>query len=237
MEPQIILIVEDDRGQADALAGYLNAEGYTVEHKLHAADAIERISQYPPIALVITDVNLEEDDLGFTVASRSTLDGIPAIVLTGRDTEDKDRFMALGGGAVAYIKKPYDPIEIRMTVKNIAKVANRDTYKPIVELPPDYIYNNKERAIFRNGNPVTTLTPLQAKAFFAMATAMPGEIDKIALCKQLYGIYENGTANNLDTLMHRLRAVLSENNIQLSIRVISGSPTIYKLEPKTQDHD
>ena len=227
--PNLILIVEDDRAQAALLAELLQTAGYTTECILHARDALERMQVSPTPALVITDVNLEEEDIGFAVASRCAIEGIPVIVITARDTDEKDRFMAIAGGAVAYIKKPYDPLTMRQQVANILSVRYGGSQNS-VPLDDGYRCSADTQTIYHEDQVVSVLTDLQFKTFHKLAEAYPNNVLKSILSELLYGMNDVSTSSSVDALISRLRVRLALDKAPYKIITTSRGETMYRLE-------
>jgi DNA-binding NtrC family response regulator len=100
-----ILIVEDE---ANARAGYealLRKWGYTVLGVASGEEALEHFGEFQP-ALLIADVELPGMD-GLALLGRlgEELKSTPAIVITGRGSEDR-AVAAIEAGAFWYIEKP-----------------------------------------------------------------------------------------------------------------------------------
>jgi DNA-binding NtrC family response regulator len=100
-----ILIVEDE---ANARAGYealLRKWGYSVLGVGSAEEALERFAEFQP-SLVIADVELPGmDGLAFLGRLSEELSQVPAIVITGRGSEER-AVAAIEAGAFWYIEKP-----------------------------------------------------------------------------------------------------------------------------------
>ncbi len=123
-----ILIVEDERGTADMLKGYFEAQGYQVFWAAWGADAL-RLAQETVPDLVLLDIRLPDMD-GYQVcrelrAQRRTGD-VPIIFLTER-RERLDRLSGLELGAVDFITKPFDMQELRLRVRNALKRSQFET--------------------------------------------------------------------------------------------------------------
>src|SRR5580658_1943957 len=100
-----ILIVEDE---ANARAGYealLRKWGYGVLGVGSAEEALEQFNEFQP-SLVIADVELPGmDGLAFLARLSDELSNVPAIVITGRGSEER-AVAAIEAGAFWYIEKP-----------------------------------------------------------------------------------------------------------------------------------
>ncbi|TWT56677.1 Alkaline phosphatase synthesis transcriptional regulatory protein SphR [Thalassoglobus neptunius] len=115
-----ILVVEDDRDEADFLKTLLKQHKYTVEIAKDAGQAHAAFSMHIP-DLVITDAILPNDVSGFEVCERLRQQNphIPLIMLTAIDMDDA-RSLASRIGVDAYITKPFEPEEL---IQNIAAAA------------------------------------------------------------------------------------------------------------------
>ncbi|MBZ5500242.1 MAG: response regulator [Acidobacteriia bacterium] len=101
-----VLVVEDARPMAEALAKGLREQGYAVDVAGDGETALEQaeINSYDAIVL---DVLLPRQD-GFAVCRALRLHGanVPVLMLTARDAVE-DRVAGLDAGADDYLIKPF----------------------------------------------------------------------------------------------------------------------------------
>jgi DNA-binding response OmpR family regulator len=113
-----VLVVDDDRGIAEALAIRLRAAGFEATTAESGAKGLERARERRPDAIVL-DVRMPELD-GFELHARlkreHPLAEVP-VVFVSANVQDSERQRALAGGAWAYLTKPYDAKEIVTTVR------------------------------------------------------------------------------------------------------------------------
>jgi DNA-binding response OmpR family regulator len=134
-----ILIVDDSRDEQDLLSTRLRAAGY---ESLMVADSAEAalgiLGQGNPgqrtgeIDLILMDILLPGVD-GLEACRRITateqLQDIPIIVITAK-TEEKDLLAAFAAGAMDYIRKPVNPVELVARVSSALTLrAERTTRK------------------------------------------------------------------------------------------------------------
>ena len=114
-----ILVVEDERSIADAVAYALETEGLSCTWVGLGQEAIDLL-QREPAELVILDVGLPDLN-GFDVcrAVRQFSD-VPIIFLTARKDEI-DRVVGLEIGADDYVVKPFSPRELAARVKAVLR--------------------------------------------------------------------------------------------------------------------
>lgn len=116
-----ILVVEDNRDEAEFLKTFLTSKKYTVEIAKDAGQAQVAATMHLP-DFVILDVILPNDVSGFEVCERIKKDNphTPVMMLTAIDMEDS-RALAARVGADGYMTKPYDPDELLAQIHYIAE--------------------------------------------------------------------------------------------------------------------
>lgn len=123
LDPQVILVIEDDETMRLALKRILDSEGYLV--KL-AADATElsQVLDDEPVDLILLDVGLPWVN-GFELAQllkeHKDLKKIPLVFVSGKASDD-DMKRAFEIGADDYIKKPFDIEKLKKTVSTLLKL-------------------------------------------------------------------------------------------------------------------
>ncbi len=121
-----ILVVDDDRAVRDALRRALTLVDYEVELSEDGEQALERIVQEVPDALVL-DVGLPGID-GLEVCRRVRRSGsrVPILILTARDAVS-DRIDGLDVGADDYMVKPFDVGELQARLRALLRRAMPET--------------------------------------------------------------------------------------------------------------
>ena len=111
-----ILICDDDKEIAGAIAIYLGNEGYKTHLAYNGREALKMLEQHD-IKLIVMDVMMPElDGLSATMEIRRERN-IPVIILSAK-SEDTDKIMGLSIGADDYITKPFNPLELIARVKS-----------------------------------------------------------------------------------------------------------------------
>jgi CheY-like chemotaxis protein len=89
-----LLIVEDEDAFRDFMSLALNMEGYRVRSAATGAEALEKLQQDTPPALVVLDISMPQisgwDILKF-IRSDPALSHIPVVILTANADEDTRR--------------------------------------------------------------------------------------------------------------------------------------------------
>ena len=98
----------------------LEGDGLAVSEAAHGGEALERIAQERP-SLVLLDVMMPSVD-GWSVAEQLAADNatrdIPVVFLSARAAHE-DRLRAQQLGAVGFVVKPFDPMELAGTVRDV----------------------------------------------------------------------------------------------------------------------
>jgi DNA-binding response OmpR family regulator len=115
-----ILLVEDERKLAEAVAEGLQSEGYAVMVSPTGEDALARVRVHS-FDLMLLDVMLPERS-GLEVLSELRRRGVkaPVLILTSRDSIE-DRVLGLDAGADDYLVKPFAFPELLARVRALIR--------------------------------------------------------------------------------------------------------------------
>jgi DNA-binding response OmpR family regulator len=160
-----ILIVEDEREIAAALAYDLKLDGYEVEVAPDGEIASQRGSE-PGWDLILLDVMLPKKD-GFDVCRELRRAGVrtPILFLTAR-THEAEKVLGLDLGASDYITKPFSPRELRARIR--ARLREREPANEEVLRCAD-IEIDTARAEVRKSGQTTEVTPQEFKLLLTFA--------------------------------------------------------------------
>ncbi len=114
-----ILVVDDDKEIARALAVLLRSEGYQV---LLAYDGLEALDMLitEDVKLLLLDIMMPRLDGLSTLLKIRETKNIPIIMLSAK-SEDSDKILGLSMGADDYISKPYNPAELVARVRSLLR--------------------------------------------------------------------------------------------------------------------
>jgi DNA-binding response OmpR family regulator len=148
--PSRILIVEDEKHLAEALAHNLKFEGYDTQVVGDAETALERLGA-EDFDLAVLDVMLPGMS-GFELCERLRESGnrVPVLFLTARNT-DTDRLAGLRHGGDDYMTKPFLLEELVLRIRGILR--RQEWYQTPVA----------ERGIFRFGDNEVNFRTFRAK--------------------------------------------------------------------------
>lgn len=115
---KIVLIVEDDAAVREALAMFLEVEGYTVLEAGDGEEALRHLRAPSPVCLILLDLMMPVMN-GWQFREQQLRDpsiaAIPVVVVTADDAAAK---RAADVGAVGYMRKP---IEFDELLQQIAR--------------------------------------------------------------------------------------------------------------------
>lgn len=118
--PLNILLVEDERKLAEAVAQGLQGEGYSVTHSPSAEDGLAALRQQP-FDLVLLDVMLPaRTGLEMLMDIRRAGLRAPVLLLTSRDSIE-DRVHGLDAGADDYLVKPFAFPELLARIRALVR--------------------------------------------------------------------------------------------------------------------
>ena len=117
-----ILVVEDERDLADAVARGLDREGYAVDVAYDGDEALKKIS-LNDYDLLCLDVNLPKKN-GRAIArvvKAEGSNGSPRVLMLTALSEIEDRVAGLDDGADDYLSKPFDFAELAARVRALLR--------------------------------------------------------------------------------------------------------------------
>ena len=212
-----ILICDDDKEIAAAIAVYLQNEGYTTHLAYDGTEALRVVEQHD-VKLIIMDVMMPKlNGLSATMEIRKN-QNIPIIMLSAK-SEDADKIMGLSIGADDYLTKPFNPLELIPRVKSQLR-----RYTVLGSLPPqeDGVYTCGGLCLDDNRKTVTVdgedvrLTPLEYKIMLLLIRNM-------------------GRVFSIDEIYERVweeEAFAAQNTVAVHIRRIREKTEIDPKNPK-----
>ena len=200
-----ILIAEDERSLADALAQILRQERYHVDVVYNGNDAAAYITGADYDAF-ICDVMLPGKD-GFQIVREARAAGVntPIIMLTARTTT-MDKVHGLDAGADDYMTKPFQPIEL---LARLRAITRRQGEVVVDELSFGDLRLNLSTCDLscNDAEPVH----LSYKEFEVLQTLMshaPATVNKEAIIARVWGYESTAEDNNVEAYISFLRKKL-----------------------------
>ena len=213
MNARRILVVEDERTIADAVAARLRAEGFTVDVAGTGPDAVAAAHRTRP-DLVVLDLMLPGID-GLEVCRRlRSRWPIPVVMLTALG-EETDRVAGFEIGADDYVTKPFSPRELAARVHALLRRMDRalaGTDAAPVTLG-DLEINAAERRVRRAGTEVH-LTPTEFDLLVHLASRPRTVLPRERLLAEVWGWADASGTRTVDSHVKALRRKLGADVIR-----------------------
>ena len=206
---QRILLVEDERTIRDAVAAYLEKEGYWVTAVADGADALEQAAK-KPFDLVVLDLNLPKVP-GEEVCRRiRDVSDVPIIMLTAQGSE-AEKIRGLEIGADDYLVKPFSPRELVARVRALMRRAHAgsDPQRDRMEYGGLSVDLRAHR-VYLDGEEIE-LTASEYKLLVTLAR-YPGRVyPRMELVEKVLGYDFEGYERAIDSHVKNLRAKLDDD--------------------------
>ena len=225
-----ILICDDDKEIAAAIAVYLENDGYETVIAHNGVQAL-RAMENDDIKLALMDVMMPElDGLRATMEIRKSKN-IPIIILSAK-SEDADKVLGLSIGADDYVAKPFNPLEL---VARVRSQMRRYTVLGSMPAPETGVYtvggltlDDNRKTVSVDGDDVR-LTPLEYKILLLLIRS-PGRVFSIdEIYERVWGEEAFGADNTVTVHIRRIREKIEINPKEPKfIKVVWGIG--YKME-------
>jgi DNA-binding response OmpR family regulator len=218
-----VLIVEDEKEIADAIAIYLNNQGYNVFKACNGIGGLEIITK-ETVHLAIVDIMMPKmDGIAMVMKLRETYD-FPVIMLTAK-SEEIDKIMGLNIGADDYVTKPFNPMEliarVNSQIRRYSKYLN--VLNNLEEKSSNFTIGGLELNIDRKevilDGELVKVTPIEFKILHLLMK----NAGRVFSAEEIYEKVWNETAINTETIMVHVR------NIREKIEIDSKNPKYLKV--------
>ena len=205
-----VLLVEDDKRIAAALATTLEAQGYRVEVAVDGETAWFQ-GDVEDYAAVLLDLGLPGMD-GLAVLKRWRENGrtMPVLVLSARGTW-KERVEGIDAGADDYLCKPFEPAELIARLRAIIR-RSAGHARPVIEIGPVSL-DPRAMRVSVDGLP-KALSPQEYRLLDFLMLQAGRVVPPSELIEQLYGPDDDRDANAVEVLVGRLRRKLGVELIE-----------------------
>jgi len=208
-----VVVIEDERSIADAVAARLRNEGYAVDVATDGPSGVDVCERLQP-DLVVLDLMLPGLD-GVEVCKRIQRDrAVPVLMLTARDSE-ADLLVGLAVGADDYMSKPFSMRELIARVHALLRRVDRDAearqQAPVwvggIELDPS------ARRVRRDGEPVH-LTPTEFDLVYYLAARPDRVATREELLEQVWGYDVPSGVRTVDSHIRSIRRKLGADVVR-----------------------
>lgn len=211
-----LLLVEDNVRLAEFMRDGLYKAGFELDHVTDAQDAEATLDAQNYDAVVL-DLGLpDRDGMGILRNLRHARENIPVLIVTARDGLD-DRVRGLNSGADDYLVKPFDIEELTARVHALLRRPGQ-ALGTILEAG-NLIFNAETRQLEINGRELD-LSRRETDLTEQFMRNINGVLPKASIESRLYSYGEEGSANAVEVLVHRLRRKLEDNNAGVEIHTL-----------------
>ena len=222
-----VLVVDDDRALARALAINLKARSYEVDIALTGAEALELAGRGRP-DVVVLDMGLPDMDGVEVLQGLRGWTSVPVLVLSARG-EQAEKVAALDAGADDYITKPFGMEELLARLRAAVRRSAPDTEDLPFVVTADFTVDLAARRVTTAAGEVR-LTPTEWHLLEVLVRNPGRMVSQRTLLHEVWGpAYEKET--------HYLRVYLAQLRRKLEpdpshpVHLITESGMGYRFEP------
>ncbi|MCW2670149.1 MAG: DNA-binding response regulator [Frankiales bacterium] len=185
-----VLVVDDDRALARALAINLKARGFDVDVALGGREALSSASSRPP-DVVVLDLGLPDLDGLEVLEGLRGWTSVPVIVLSARE-DQREKVAALDAGADDYVTKPFGMDELLARVRAAVRRAQPAPEAPVVKTEHFTVDLAARRVTSPDGE--VRLTPTEWHLLEVLVRAQGRMVSQKQLLREVWGpAYEKET--------------------------------------------
>jgi len=205
-----ILIVEDDLKIMNFISYALRNAGFPYTTASHAQQALN-ILIAERIDIMILDLSLPDFDGMEVLKKVREWSEMPIIVVSARD-QDKEKVLALDGGADDYLTKPFSATELmarmRVAIRHLHQRGN--SILQVVLTVGDLEINFDKRLVYLNSEEVH-ITPLEYRLLSLFFKNIGKVLTTAYIIKEVWGVGYGTDTQALRTLMAGLRRKIEKN--------------------------
>ncbi len=217
-----ILVVDDDRAVRDSLRRSLQFNGYEVQTAGDGAEALARVPQAAPDAIVMDVMMPRLDGLEATRALRAAGNDVPILVLTARDSVG-DRVDGLDAGADDYLTKPFALEELLARLRALLRRASRsaDDAEEAPLVFADLSLDTGTREVLRAGRAVS-LTRTEFALLELFLRRPRRVLERSFILEEVWGFDFPTTANSLEVYVGYVRRKLEAEGEPRLLHTVRG---------------
>jgi two-component system KDP operon response regulator KdpE len=205
-----VLVVDDERALARALAINLRARGFEVETAGTGAEALDLVARVRP-DVVVLDLGLPDLDGIEVLQGIRGWSPVPVIVLSARTTGD-EKVDALDAGADDYVTKPFDMNELLARVRAAARrgsLSGADTAPQVVDVG-GFSVDLAAGRVLRDGQAVR-LTPTEYHLLEVLVRNAGRLVPQQQLLREVWGTGYEKETHYLRVYVAQLRRKLEDD--------------------------
>lgn len=204
-----ILVIEDEKKIADAIVYALKREGYTAEAVYHGEDAMKRMAEFHPQAIIL-DVMLPGLD-GYEILKRLQDKGPMGVIMVTAKEDIVNKVLGLELGADDYLTKPFDMRELLARLKSLLRrMQKAERRQESAEIRSGGVVLHVQKRTAFAGDRALELTPKEYD-LLALLLSEPGRVyTREQLLDLVWGMDYVGGTRTVDIHVQRVRKKLGE---------------------------
>jgi len=225
-----ILIIEDERDLAEAIAAVLTKNNFNVEVAFDGEYGLD-CALTGIHDVILLDIMLPKKD-GLCIISELRSAGITAsvLMLTARG-DIRDKVIGLNSGADDYLPKPFHMEELLARINALARRKGELQFEDIIRYG-DLCFNPCTITICAAGNKEIRLTRKESQLLELLYAYRDGVVSKERIIEKLWGYDSDAHDSNVESQISLLRKKLASTGTGVRISVIRGAG--YCLENKKE---
>ena len=215
-----ILLIEDEKRMAEAVAELLNQEDYQVDVKYDGTSGLEAVltTNY---SIIICDVMLPGLN-GFEIVREARINNVktPIIMLTAK-SDISDKVMGLDSGADDYLTKPFEVEELLARVRALLRRSNPQA-DGLIKVG-DLVLNTKAMVLSCSTTGKEIRLPEKEFHIIDFLIANAGQIvSKEQLALKVWGYDNESEYNNVEVYISFTRKKLTFLGAKTTIKAVRG---------------
>jgi len=233
----LVLVVDDDAAVRDSLARTLRFEGHEVDTARDGQEALERVRDAEPDAMIL-DVSMPTMD-GLEACRRLRADGVllPILMVTARDSVG-DRVAGLDAGADDYLVKPFALQELQARLRALLRRSLLSapaapaiaTGQGELLTYADLRMDPRTREVWR-GERQLRLTRTEFSILEAFLRHPRQVLTRTALFEQVWGYDFGESSNSIHVYLGYLRRKLEAASEKRLLHTVRGVGFVLREEP------
>ena len=224
----VVLVAEDDRAVRESLERALVIEGYEVLSSPDGADAIQRVLNDSPDAIVLDVMMPHVDGLEACRRLRAVGNRTPVLMLTARETV-ADRVAGLDAGADDYVVKPFALEELLARLRALMRRTSLGEDEDALRVA-DLVLDPVTREVTRNERAID-LTKTEFSLLELLMANVGRVLERGVIYERIWGYDFGPTSNSLEVYIGYLRRKTEDDGEPRLLHTVRGVGYVIR-EPK-----
>jgi two-component system, OmpR family, response regulator MprA len=203
-----VLVVDDDPAMRSALKRALLLDGYSVDLASDGAEALARVADTAPDALVLDLMLPDIDGLDLCAQLRRDRERLPILMLTARDALP-DRVAGLDAGADDYLVKPFELDELLARMRALCRRLGPETGREVLAFADLELDSGTLEA--RRAGRLIPLTPTERSLLVLLLRNPRRVLPRELILDRVWGSTWGSLSNSLEVFVGTLRRKLEED--------------------------